>query len=766
MLFGKVLKSRIFPLVLAASIGAAVLVTGAGAGMDRALQMLRDSVRAHPASDRFVLVEIDARSLRALEGWPWPRSVHAEAIRRLNLAGAKLIAFDVDFSAPSVGVEDQKFAAAIAASTAPVILPTFRQYASQHSEEEVESLPIPMLRDHAQLAAVNIIPDNDGLVRKYPSAVVTGGVPRPSMGSMLANASGTAGEQFPIDTSIDPASLKHISYIDVLNGRISKADVAGKYILVGASAIELGDRYPIPGWGVVSGPAIQLLAAETLRSGSSPMPRSSWIALGLAIFLLYAGSRTRARQQAGLVAAGGIALLALPLGLESLQLGSMAVVPALAALAGGMTWIGAARAIQTFSDIRGIDQLSGLPNRRTLERDLARANSVTAIVALRLWGYVDFATLLGPSRGAELVSRVADRLRASGIDAIYRIEEISLAFVISSAERRATEELFAMLVSSLAAPVEVAARQIKVDAVFGRAGLDGDKVGASIDHALLAADQAREQGRAWEDHSTEMEGSRDWRISLAGELDSAMAAGEIWVAFQPKWDLRLNRVSAAEALVRWDHPVRGRIPPDSFIPILEKNGQILDLTLYVLDRAMEQAASWSAVSMPINIAVNVSAPLLTNSEFMSAITGRLANGTILADLLTFEITESASMENSECALDAMHRLADLGVRLSIDDYGTGQSTLNYLKHLPAKEIKIDKSFVLAITDNRSDEAMVRSTIDLAHELGFVVVAEGVENQAVLDLLQKMGCDYAQGWHVGRPVSAEDFLATIGRARAA
>lgn len=766
MLLGRVLNSSIFPLLLAALIGSALIVGGGGTGVDRTLHIMRDSLRARPSSDQFLLVEIDARSLRALEGWPWPRSVHAKAIQRLNSAGARTIAFDVDFSAPSVAVEDETFASAIATSKAPVILPTFRQYASQHSEEEIESLPLPMLRDHAQLAAVNIIPDSDGLVRSYPSAVVTGGLPRPSMGAMLANASGNADEQFPIDTAIDPTSIAHVSYIDVLNGDFSKREVAGKDILIGASAIELGDRYPIPGWGVISGPAIQLLAAETLRAGSSPVRRNPWVALGLAISLLYAGSRMRLRRRAYLATAAGIALLALPLVLESFRLGSMAVVPALAALAGGMAWISTAEAMRRFGEIRGTDQLSGLLNRRTLERELMRGDSEISIIAVRLGGYVDLATLLGPARGAEFLLRVVDRLRASGIDAIYRIEETSLAFVATQTSGEAADELSSRLVSSLAAPIEVAARQIKVDAVFGRAELDRAQTSASIDHALLAADQAREQGSTWEHHSSEMEGSRDWRISLAGELSSAMEVGAIWIAFQPKWDIKNNRISAAEALVRWEHPERGPISPDSFIPILEKNGQILDLTLYVLDRAMEHAASWSSASAPFNVAINVSAPLLAKPEFVSAITGRLATGMMSPHLLTLEITESASMENPESALEAMQRLADLGVRLSIDDYGTGQSTLSYLKHLPAKEIKIDKSFILAIAENRSDEAMVRSTIDLAHELGFDVVAEGVENQTVFDMLCEMGCDYAQGWHVGRPVAAKDFKATVGQALAA
>lgn len=757
--FGGALSARALAFLCAALVGTAAIVSNAGAGVDRSLQIARDSLRAHPASDSYLLVEIDAQSLRALEGWPWPRGIHAKAIQQLNAAGAQVIAFDVDFSAPSSATEDEKLAAAIAASPAPVILPTYRQYASHHSSEEIESLPLPILRDHAQLAAVNIIPDSDGLVRSYPSAIVTGGVPRPSLGAMLANASGHAGRHFPIDTAIDPATIPHISYVDVLTGRFSSADVAGKYVLIGASAIELGDRYPIPGWGVVSGPAIQILAAETLRDGSSPIPRSPWIALGLSLMLLYAASALSGRRQYFVAATGGLAFLAVPLGLETFHLGSMAVSPALAALATGMAWTAAADASRSFSALRGTDQLTGLPNRRTLERDLARMEDAV-VIAARLGGYRDLAALLGPLRGAELLLRVVDRLRASGVSEIYRIEENAVAFVTKQSPQQSTGEPLADYISCLAPTIEIAARQIKVDPVFGRALLDVTQVSASIDRAVLAAAQARERGRGWEDHSSEMEGSRDWHLSLAGELDSAMADGEIWVAFQPKWDIKRSRVVAAEALVRWDHPVRGKMSPDAFVPILERNGQILGLTLYVLDRSMERAAIWSSCSASINIAVNVSAPLLTQPGFIAAITDRIANGRLRPDLLTLEITESASMD-PERALDAMVKLADLGIRLSIDDYGTGQSTLSYLKHLPAREIKIDKSFVLAIAENKSDQAMVRSTIELAHELGFEVVAEGVEDQTILNQLGLMGCDYAQGWHIGRPMTAEVFEQKMG-----
>nr|WP_246587133.1 EAL domain-containing protein [Stakelama flava] len=760
----RVLGSRALPILLAILAGLAVYISGGGAAIERALHEGRDMIRSHSAGDRFVLVEIDAKSLRAINDWPWPRSVHANALEALERAGASTVAFDVDFSSFSSPDEDARFAGAIDSATVPVILSTFRQYASQHSAEEIESLPLPSFRKNAQLAAVNIFPDDDGLVRSYPMAVVTGGVPRPSIGAMLAGAAGRAGQSFPIDTAIDPETIPHISYIDLLNGDIPATLLAGKIVLVGASAIELGDRYPIPGHGVVSGPAIQLIAAETLRTGSSPVSRGPWAAMAVALFALLLAVRARGAWQAAWLISAGLLTLALPLGFEILHWGTVETAPALFMLVVAGTWLGIAHALKAFGSVRGTDQLSGLANRRTLERELEHAKGGNALIALRIGGYADLATLLGPVRGAELVLRLVDRLRGEGIMDVYRIEEGALAFFGPAGPDTPAGDFIGSLAEVLRPPVEIAARRMAADCVFGCAtAARGEAAGAVIDHALLAADQAREHGQLWENHSAEMAGSRDWRFSLSGELDAAMAAEHIWVAFQPKLDIAAGRITAAEALVRWTHPERGDIFPDSFIPHLEKNGRMLDLTLYVLDRVMEQARRWSLAGNPINVAVNVSAPLLVMDAFVGAMRERLDGGTLLPSLLTLEITESASMEDPERALAGMRLFAEMGIRLSIDDYGTGQSTLSYLKHFPASEIKIDKSFVLAIRDNRNDQAMVRSTIDLAHELGFAVVAEGVEDAAVLEYLRALGCDYAQGWHIGRPIPAKDFakLAGIG-----
>lgn len=290
---------------------------------------------------------------------------------------------------------------------------------------------------------------------------------------------------------------------------------------------------------------------------------------------------------------------------------------------------------------------------------------------------------------------------------------------------------------------------------FGIASGSGD-AGTIADQAILAADHAVRTGTRCESHSSDMSEDNERQLALTAELDQALAAGDIWVAYQPKLDIAAGGVVSAEALVRWDHPTRGVIRPDVFIPLLEANGRILDLTLYVLSRVAAESREWTAGGKPFRVAVNASALLVANPQFLAALEDMIVNGTLDPKRLTLEITESAALADTGRAMEALEQIASHGIKLSIDDYGTGQSTLSYLKQIPASEIKIDKSFVSDMERNARDQAMVRSTIELAHQLGYSVVAEGVETQPLLQLLGEMGCDTAQGWHIGKPVAAAEF----------
>src|ERR1700686_2572765 len=241
------------------------------------------------------------------------------------------------------------------------------------------------------------------------------------------------------------------------------------------------------------------------------------------------------------------------------------------------------------------------------------------------------------------------------------------------------------------------------------------------------------------------------------DLREAIAAGQLRLYYQPKADLHTGLVTSVEALVRWQHPTRGLIPPDQFIPLAEQTGLIEPLTHWMLETAVAQCRRWLESGIPLHVAVNLSMWNLRDASLPDAIAGLLARYTVPAHFLTVEITESAVMADTAYTLRVLKRLFALGVRIAIDDYGTGYASLAYLKHLPADELKIDRAFVQHMVENPVDQAIVRSTVNLAHSMGMRVVAEGVEDQATWDLLAALGCDIAQGYYLSRPVPAQDLV---------
>jgi EAL domain-containing protein (putative c-di-GMP-specific phosphodiesterase class I) len=236
------------------------------------------------------------------------------------------------------------------------------------------------------------------------------------------------------------------------------------------------------------------------------------------------------------------------------------------------------------------------------------------------------------------------------------------------------------------------------------------------------------------------------------------------VAYQPKLDLKTRQIVGAEALARWTHPEKGPIAATEFIAAAEQNDRIGKLTDFVLEQAVSAAATINRKQGPFGIAVNLSARLLGDKGFALRLRAMLARNGLPAHLLTLELTETAELAGSGSGFDMLAALRDLGVNISIDDYGTGLSTLDYLKKIPASEIKIDQSFVKGMLDNRSDLVMVQSTIALAHSLERKVVAEGVEHQGVMDALVDMNCDVAQGYIIGRPMSLESLMKRLSGSR--
>ena len=313
-------------------------------------------------------------------------------------------------------------------------------------------------------------------------------------------------------------------------------------------------------------------------------------------------------------------------------------------------------------------------------------------------------------------------------------------------------------------PVEVGGRRVDVTLAIGFAG-EGAKGGATrtIANAMLSAERA-ESGGGWHSHDSSEDEALDRDLSLLGELDEAVATGQLRVFYQPKLDIAKGVISSVEALVRWEHPTRGFMRPDLFIPLAEQNDRIGGLTMYVLRQTIADLLEWERNGNAISGAVNISAKLLTLGDFVTDVRRLVEESPIDPRRLVFEVTESAAMHDPAGAAAALRSFAELGIGISMDDYGTGQSTLSYLKQLPLGELKIDRSFVQFAHQNRSDGVLVRSTIELAHELGLKVVAEGVEDDGCLAFLRDAGCDLAQGYLISKPVDGVALYALLDKQR--
>ena len=426
--------------------------------------------------------------------------------------------------------------------------------------------------------------------------------------------------------------------------------------------------------------------------------------------------------------------------------------------------------------MRFYDQLTGLPNRVLLLRRLGRAlkestrtSRPLALLILALDRFREISNTLGHHNGDLIIRELAGRLgdTLGDIDRVARLRGDEFGVLLPDADAGLARQVGERLVRSLERPFVVQRLPIEVSSSVGMAVAPehGTEAETLLRHADSAVQAARRIGAgATVLYSAECEPHDPAQLALLGELRRALDANELLLHYQPKVDLKTRTVVGAEALLRWPHPKRGLVPPAEFIPLAERTGLLRPLTRWVLDRAMGEARGWERAGRQLPVSVNISARSLHDGRILDDVEEALLTHDLRPQGLVVEVTESAVMADAARAADVLGSLSSRGVRVSIDDFGTGYSSLGLLRRLPVGELKIDKSFVLGMAgDGGEDTAIVRSTADLAHNLGFGVVAEGVEDQWTLDLLGTFGCDEAQGFHIARPMPSVDFVSWLGGA---
>ncbi|MGB7949591.1 MAG: GGDEF domain-containing phosphodiesterase, partial [Candidatus Binatia bacterium] len=277
-----------------------------------------------------------------------------------------------------------------------------------------------------------------------------------------------------------------------------------------------------------------------------------------------------------------------------------------------------------------------------------------------------------------------------------------------------------------------------------------------IRRARAASASAKKSHVPYAFYTLEPHQNAETRVSLVGDLRRAIIENQLFLLYQPKVDLGSLQLTGVEALVRWKHPRLGILTPDQFIPLAEQTGLIMPLTLWVCNEALRQCNVWNRATLRLNVAVNLSPWNLQSSRLPEQISGLLHSSGVLSPQLELELTESAIMANPKQATEILTSMKQMGLLITVDDFGTGYSSLAHLHRLPIDAIKIDKSFVIRMATEAQDAVIVRSMVHLAHNLNLKVVAEGVENRQTMDMLRKMGCDMAQGYHISHPRPAEEL----------
>ncbi len=719
-----------------------------GKPLDDFLRVARNKLRAHDVSGEIVIVGIDSKSRYEAGSWPWPRHNYAEILDELGRLGAKKVFFDVGFDTKTNQKDDLSLELALESAKQPVFLQS-KFTVEKSSHKKIGVFPLIKFGQHASTVSVTVWRDAFNRTWSLPYNVKIDSLVIPTMASELAGVETSDLSNFPVDYSFNPYSVPLISAVDVLKGRIQKSEIAGKDVVISLISTEIGDEAIMPGHGIIPKVYTQIIAAETLKK-SKPLS-IGWIPFWLFVTITtyLSGRIQKSSIWRVFYTAIFLSTLTFPVILEE-QAVYVDAAPALFFL----ILIGAHRGWMRFKAMLyqqgAINLISGLKNFNALH-DLTKDEQRVLIVA-KIQNYSSIKSALPQSLERELVEEITKRLSvgANDID-LYQGDDGVFAWLRDADNANTIGDHLEATHSFFRSPLIVSGRPVHVHLTFG---VDEDFERSMVNRmggALLAAERAEKGGRRWTKADANTSRDVEWEMDLLGRLDSAISQGELWVAYQPKLDLQTKHICGAEALVRWLHPVRGELSPDQFVSLAEEQGCIGNLTSFVMSEAIEVAAKINAHGIRFEVAVNLSPRVADEVVIDDLVKTLLEKHNLDPALLTFEVTETAAMASDDKFIGLLARLRAIGANISVDDYGTGLSTLGYLKAIPATEIKIDKSFVRFIDQNQSDRVMVKSTVEMAHSLGRKVVAEGVETVEALNCLIDLGCDKAQGYFIAKPM---------------
>ncbi|WP_281820960.1 EAL domain-containing protein [Sphingobium sp. BS19] len=726
------------------------------APLDLGLRGIQFRLRSQPASGKIVTVGIDDKALLAVGPWPWKRDRFAALTNRLMAAGADRIFYSISFQ-PLESSGDEMFARSISKYPDRIFLSASMDYRTGETTGTA-MLPMPLLAKNANIVSNMKWAEFWNGVSKMKYGQVINGTRYPSIWSALANNRNISDTAFPVDSSYDRSTIPYFSAADIIQPRNTIPELKGKTVLVGNSSNVYGGVLYVLGQGRSADIFVIAMGAETLMQG--PTVNWGWIPAWVFAFVVSCicllGRQPKLAMGLSLVSIGLV--FAAPIICQNLRI-FIDIAPALILLGATAVVIAWQRFGARKQSQGAINPVSGLPTvNAILHRDQLDPH---ILVAARISRFTEIVSTMPPSNERDLLEQVVSRL-SLGVGRLQLLhgDDGNFFWLMPSEQLASSVDQFKALQLIFRNPISVADKSFTVDIAFGVDQEIDRPLSHRLASALAAARSAADQGTCWKIHDPAANGAQQWALSLLGELDQAIDNGHIWVAYQPKMELATREIIGAEALVRWTHATRGPIGPDEFIQVAERHGRIEKLTAFVLNDAARVGAQALKYDPGFTVSVNISSVLLASRNIIDMVRQALSANGFPATSLVLEVTETAAMAEGRVAIALLEELRDMGVCLSIDDYGTGMSTLEYLRAIPATELKIDKQFSMALHSSAEDQAVMQSTIELAHALGMRVVAEGIETAETQYLLTQMGCEIGQGYHICRPTDWETVLTMI------
>ncbi len=727
-------------------------VTGFLEPLDDFARNIRYSLRHVSADGSIVVVSIDQKSARELGGkFPWARSVDAQLIERLKSAGAEKIVFDRSFSDVDTATNDAMLNRTLDRYRGDIY---FGSGILTVSRDVITStmMPATVYRPHVEIGTFMQWTNPIGQLAELYAANPHAEARYPGLSVILSGAPAPRSERFRPDFAIRSSTFPTYSASDVVMNRVGPDELDGRNVIIGVGEMAFGDSHYLPGQGRMQGVYAHAIGAQTLKRGT-PV-ELGWLypmlAVGIAAFALL---RTRRVASSGATVMGaGVALAFLPLALDGYLL-SVDIAPA--TLFFSIVLVQHARLTFGWRKSRTHEH-SGLPNAIALRE--VKSGAAHALIAARIDNHAaitaSFAKDVEPLIASEIVGRL--KVGDGGIN-VYQGDEGVYYLLSPITDNALLFEHLDGLHALFSRPIRVGDRQVDVAITFGIDNNPARAMSSRIGSALLSAEDARRQGLRWKLYEEARGADAAWELALGGEIDRGLAAGEFWLAYQPKLDLRTNAIVGAEVLLRWTHPQRGAISPVDFIAAAERDHRIERLTRFVFERAVQDATVMGRTAQ-LSLALNVSVPVLRRPEFAGYVIDLVARHGLTPQHFTIEITESVFFSvDDDVVVDNLQRLGAAGFGISIDDFGTGYSTFESVQRIPATEVKIDQTFVKALGERSADRIIVESIIKMAQGLRRTVVAEGVEDAATLAELRTLGCDQVQGYFISRPQPFGGFI---------